>query len=169
MKKMICVLLFAGLLLGVGCAEKKKAAGVPEDFAFSLTWGVYGGSSYDSKTGRLVKTTDATNPEEYETELALSEEDLQTVYGLVSALPLAEYPDEYDPHPGRSSSPPETVILYVRMNGREKAVACREIAWNEAGGDAKSRAFLSAVREIERLLTASPEWKALPEYERVYS
>ena len=46
----------------------KEEAGVSSvstnypNYSFSLTWNTYGISSYDSKTGTLIKTSDATNP-----------------------------------------------------------------------------------------------------------
>ena len=38
---------------------------LPTEFSFSLTWGTFGISSYDSATGKLVKTKDAPTPEAY--------------------------------------------------------------------------------------------------------
>ena len=67
-----------------GC--EKKSAGVPEDFEFSLTWGVYGISSYDSQTGRLVKTTDATHPEDYVTTHRLTQEERETLWQVIRDL-----------------------------------------------------------------------------------
>ena len=48
-------------------------------FSFNLTWGCYGVSSYDSETGILVKTNDATNPEEYVTTYYLTEEEKKQI------------------------------------------------------------------------------------------
>ena len=50
------------------------ALGSFESFSFSLVWNCYGVSSYDSETGRLIKTTDATNPEDYITHCELTED-----------------------------------------------------------------------------------------------
>ncbi len=63
MKKTFSILLVLMLLLpSAGCLGKPvKHFEVPADFSFSLTWGCYGISSYDSRTGKLVKTTDATH------------------------------------------------------------------------------------------------------------
>ena len=71
-----------------------------EEFSFSLTWGCYGVSSYDSKTGKLIKTTDATNPEDYVTDYQLTDEDKEYFYDLISLLDINSYPDEYDPDNG---------------------------------------------------------------------
>ena len=56
---------------------------IPEDFSFSLVWNCYGISSYDSQTGKLVKTTDATNPKDYITYYQLTDEDKEYIYNLL--------------------------------------------------------------------------------------
>ena len=49
------------------------------DFAFALTWNCYGISSYDSQTGKLVKTTDATNSDDYVTYYQLTDQDKEYI------------------------------------------------------------------------------------------
>ena len=143
-------------------------SGSDDNFSFSLTWNVYGVSSYDSETGRLVKTIDATEPEDYVTELTLSEERLGEIYEIVRALEIESYPDEYDPAEGMGSDPFYTIELSVRYNGVEKTVRCEEVAIGAEGADAKGRRFLEAVWSIRDILTATEEWQALPEYEVFY-
>ena len=64
MKKFALILALLMLISCLsGCEEKILPDERPEDFSFSLIWGAYGTSSYDSRTGKLVKTTDATHPE----------------------------------------------------------------------------------------------------------
>ena len=65
---------------------------VPDDFSFSLTWGCYGISHYDSKTEKLVKTTDATNPDDYVAYYKLTEQDTEYIYSLISDLNIDSYP-----------------------------------------------------------------------------
>ena len=112
-------------MLGLtGCKDQdhnNSTAGVPEDFSFALTWGVYGISSYDSVTGRLVKTTDATQPADYVTYYELTEEDREYIYNLIYALDVDSYPDTYDPGNGMSK-PSMTLILTVHMDGVEKTI-----------------------------------------------
>ena len=152
-------------------------APVPEDFAFSFTWGCYGISSYDSGTGRLVKTTDASHPEDYVTELILDEDQRQAVWLLLSDLALETYPAEYDPYNAPdalqrvASEPNRDLILRVRADGRETTVSCRGICLDGLGVkgyDERARAFLEACTHLERLLTGTPEWAALPDYEVFY-
>ena len=75
MKKIALIFTFIMLLPCLsGCGNKILPEERPEDFSFSLIWGVYGTSSYNSRTGKLVKTTDATHPEDYVTYMHLSDE-----------------------------------------------------------------------------------------------
>ena len=171
MKKLFCILCVLCLLAAVGCAgpEEKKPAEVPADFSFAITWNVYGVSSYDSATGRLVKTTDAAHPEDYATEYRLTQEERAEIYALLTDLSLERYPDEYDPDPGQGSSPSETLILTVRENGAEKTVVCRGVAIGGTGKDAMGKAFRAAIKKISGLLMETPAWESLPDYERFYS
>lgn len=77
----VLALIMAVLLWGCaeGPREESENETMPEDFAFSIVWNTYGISSYDSATGRLVKTTDATNPDDYVTTLELSGEDMEEI------------------------------------------------------------------------------------------
>ena len=83
MKKLIALVLALVCVLTVaGCNTQEPASNpviVPEDFAFALTWNCYGVSSYDSQTGRLVKTTDATTPDDYVTYYQLTDQDKEYV------------------------------------------------------------------------------------------
>ncbi len=177
---MLCLLLSL-----MGCSPVKPAhsgesetmsklapqtrAAPSEGFSFALTWGCYGISSYDSLTGRLVKTTDATHPEDYITELRLSPEQLTKICSLLSHLELEAYPDEYDPQEGEMMSKPSmTLILTMRAGDTEKTVAAKNIAISYTAENEKGQAFLSACQEIIGILTATEEWKALPEYEVFY-
>ena len=143
----------------------------PADFQFSLTWNTYGISSYDSDTGELVKTTDATNPEEYMTELHLTGEQKQLIWRAVAMLDLDSYPDapeNYDPYPNVKSEPSQTVILTVTYNGESKTIQAKNIAF---GGETLTReaaVFLHVRDVIVSIIKETDEWKALPEYEFYY-
>ena len=166
MKKTMLLLGLIMLLVLAGCGKSTDAA-VPKDFSFALTWNCYGVSSYDSETGVLVKTTDATHPEDYVTECRLSEEDLREIYDLLSDLNAGSYPKEYDPGNGLSK-PSMTLILTVRENGKEKTIRAENIGMHFESKDKKGQKFLSACESIIMTLTETPEWKALPAYERLY-
>ena len=74
------------LLTCTSCRNDVFTKNMPKDFSFSIKWNVFGISSYDSSTGKLVKTTDATNPEDYITTYTMSEEELEHVYNLIYNL-----------------------------------------------------------------------------------
>lgn len=170
-KRLLTAGMLALALLLAACAAPKE---MPEDFQFSLVWNTYGISSYDSGTGVLIKTTDATHPENYETELHLSSDEMRAAWEIIAALDLADYPAEYDPNPDMKSKPGVTLVLSVFQGGTEKTIRCEDIALchdaegNYTAKDKKGQAFLRACQQLIALITATPEWQALPEYEFLY-
>jgi len=139
MRKSLCVMCAAlGVALCLaGCGKKTEK--VPEGFSFALTWNAYGVSSYDSATGKLVKTTDATHPEDYVTEYHLTEQELAQIWQLICGLKPETYPVAYDPAPDWHSEPPETLILTVRRSEGEKTIAARNVAFAPGGIDEKGK------------------------------
>lgn len=141
-----------------------------ENFSFSLTWGCYGISSYDSVTGKLVKTTDATNPEDYITTYFLTDGQKRAIYDLIAELDVTDYPSKYDPHNGTLASDPSmTLILSVSTDTVQKTVSAKDIALTYEAKNGKGQKFLDACKAIKEILTQTDEWKALPEYEFFYS
>ena len=166
-----------GSSLAEGDGPVGGPSGVPADFAFHFTWGCYGVSSYDSQSGRLVKTSDSTHPEDYVTSLALDGDQSRRAWLLLSQLDWDSYPAEYDPYnPPDSDSrvasePNRDLVLWFRANGEEHSVSCRGICLEGVGlrgYDAKARSFLQACDRLTELLTETPEWQALPDYEFYY-
>ncbi len=145
------------------------ALGSLDSFSFSLTWGCYGISSYDSATGQLVKTTDATHPEDYKTTYQLTEAQKKEIYDLIDGLDVTKYPDAYDPH-GEDvhSSPSMTLILSVSTDQIQKTITAEEIAMTYHSDDPAGQEFLDVCKAIEDILTETKAWKALPEYEFYY-
>jgi hypothetical protein len=174
MKRWIAVFCLCAMILTVFCACAEKPSEKPAgDFSFTLVWGCYGISSYDSKTGKLVKTNHATHPEDYVTTFYFTEAELAEIEALLSALDLKNYPDEYDPHlteDGQTtlSSPSMDLILTVEMNGEVKTVACRDIALQYTSRVKKGNALLQTCKQMIDQLTATEEWRALPDYEFLY-
>lgn len=177
-KKHIIAILALALCTALGIAAASALSGAkapgqtgttgPDDFSFALTWNAYGVSSYDSATGVLVKTTDATHPEDYVTEYHLTEQELAQVRRLISDLKPETYPVTYNPNPNVFQEPPETLILTVRTAEGEKTIAARGVALAPEGMDAEGKRFADTCRSIEHLLTATDAWQALPEYEVFY-
>ena len=171
MKKLIAfVLALVFVLFMVGCGMQESTSNpsvVPEDFEVALTWNCYGVSSYDSKTGKLVKTTDTTNPDDYVTYYQLTDQDKEYIYNLIASLDVSSYPEEYDPQNGMSK-PSMTLILTVYCNGIQKNIKAENIALSFTAEDEKGQAFLSVCEAICNRLTSTQEWKMLPDYEKFY-
>lgn len=170
MKKLLFILLVCVLLLDclVGCAEKPLPKEMPEDFSFALTWGVYGISSYDSRTGKLVKTKDATNPADYVTYLKLSDEALEFIYEDLHRLDVDSYPDEYDSDPRMGSDPSADLILTVRTGDHVKTITAKDVSLSYQSWLPKGKKFLDTCLGISDFLMSTEEWKALPDYEFYY-
>ena len=140
-----------------------------DDFSFSLTWGCYGISSYDSATGKLVKTTDATHPEDYVTTYWLTDAQKKEIYDMIRQLNVTEYPDFYNPHgEGVGSDPSMTLILSVRTDTVHKTVTAKDIALLDQSNNPAGQKFLDICKAIEDILMSTDEWKALPDYEFYY-
>ena len=152
-----------------------EAFELPDDFAFSIVWGCYGISSYDSNTGKLVKTKDATDVSKYTSTVQLTEDQMTEVYRILfSDIDIFEYPDSYDPFNAPdaeikvASEPNQTIIISVTANGRTKTVTCNGVAFGSTGYCEEARAFMNAENKIVELITSLPEWEAFPEYEFLY-
>ncbi|MBQ7700418.1 MAG: hypothetical protein IJT49_08770 [Clostridia bacterium] len=146
---------------------------MPADFSFSLVWNTYGISSYDSKTGTLIKTSDATDVSKYTTAYKMNDRELSAVYNLL--IQLKDYPDNYDPYNDPASEiqtcsePNRTVIIKFTSDGIEKTITCKDICYGVTGGyDDAANKFLQIEKQIEDMLTNTKQWQTLPEYEVFY-
>ena len=138
------------------------------DFSFSLTWGTFGISSYDSTTGRLIKAKDAPNVQEYTTTYFLTAQEKLTVYETLVHLEMTSYPDTYNPTEGIGSDPYESLVLSAKIDRISKTITANEVAFSDATS-AKGEKFIGACRTISDILTATEAWKALPEYPWLYA
>ena len=166
----IIIVLILSMLCSActGVSKQPEDEKVPSDFYFRLTWGCYGNSSYDSATGKLVKTKDATNPEDYVTSYFLTEEEKEEIYELIQKLDVDKYPECYNPHDNLMSSPTMTLILVVCEDGEEKMIAAKDIALSFDADNLKGQNFLDTCKGVRDILLETKEWKALPEYEFLY-
>ena len=146
-------------------------ADLGETYNFSIRWGVLGQSSYNSKTGVLIKTTAVIDrsPDDYKTTLILSEEQHEYVSKILQKLGYAEYPDEFDPYlteDGQTirSSPSDTIILTVGL----KTISCVDISLFGTPGTERGARFIDAVDKIIEMITSSDAWRSLPDYEVLY-
>lgn len=141
---------------------------VAMEFEFSLIWGINGVSSYDSKTGRLVKTDDVADKENYETTHLLTAQEKLSIFKIVEALEVYSYPDEYNPTEGKGSSPNQTLILSVsKGNYLPKTITASDVALSDATSE-KGQRFMDACQSIADILENTEEWKALPEFPYLY-
>ena len=84
-------------------------------------------------------------------------------------MDIETYPDEYNPHGnGLASKPSMTLILTLRDGDNVKTVRAENIALSYESDDPKGQKFLDTCKGIRDILTATEEWKALPEYEFFY-
>lgn len=158
---------FADMIPG-GSAEIPDIGSV-DSFSFSLSWDYNGISHYDSATGELVKTRDATNPDEYVTTYKLTKEQKQDVYNQIAYLDITSYPDQYDPHgDGLVSNPSMTLVLSVKTDKLEKTVRAANVPLTYESSDGDGQRFLITCKNIIDILTETEEWKALPDYEFFY-
>ena len=137
-------------------------------YSFSLTWGTYGYSSYDSVSKKLIKSKDATNPDDYTTKLELNMQQYSEIWRLISDLDIESYPDKYNPHGNGVSTPYMTLILSVKSDDIDKTVTVEETMLSYDANNKKGQKFLDVCKGIEEILTETNEWKSLPEYEFLY-
>ncbi|MBR4880542.1 MAG: hypothetical protein IKU19_01325, partial [Clostridia bacterium] len=139
-----------------------------EYFDFFIRWTTYGISSYDSRTGLLIKTDDATRPEEYITCCYLPEEQMMNIRNIIEELDIESYPDEYNPHQDLASNPYMTLELTVCTESCTKTVSVPETALSYETDDPKGQEFLNAFGAIVDIITHTDEWIKLPDYEFYY-
>ena len=139
----------------------------PTEFSFSLTWGTFGISSYDSETGNLVKTKNAPNPAEYITTYHLTTEEKMQIREILIDLDILSYPDVYNPTEGNGSSPSQMLILNVRSETVNHTITAVDVAYSE-GTSPRGQKFMDACKRIGDILMATDEWKALPDYPYLY-
>ncbi len=138
-------------------------------YDFSLVWGVYGISSYESSDGKLVKTKDATHPEDFVTTHLLTGEERKAVWTALMNMNYASLPKEYDPFDGLRSEPNQTIELVLTVEGETYEIYCRHIALGDASdAPASGKDFVRGVDAIVKVLRETEEWKALPDYEFLY-
>jgi len=184
MKRVLCII--AMMIAAVVCLSACKispmynkdssgkaetSAAVTEEGEFFIRFNTFGESSYDSETGVLIKTTAVVNRDksEYETVLVLDKETKSTINGLIASLPLTDYPNKYDPFltdDGSSLVSSPSVTLVLSAGG--KTVTCTGVTIGKHSENPKGQHFLDVFYQIVDLITATDEWKALPDYEVYY-
>ena len=95
MKKLITLVLLLLTLTSCNLFKRSLPKEMPEDFSFQVMWNNYGISTYDSKTGILIKHKYASNVDNYTTTYFLTDNELKEIYNLIYELNIESYPDEF--------------------------------------------------------------------------
>lgn len=142
----------------------------PEGFEFSLVFDTYGQSSYDSRTGKLVKQKSAADADSLTTVWNMTEEERDAAYTYISLLNLPDYPEQYNPSPDQMSCPSQTVVLTVSSppDYGTRVISCIDISFNPTPVDDKGNRFVRVTDALRKMIYACDAWKALPDYEIYY-
>ena len=145
---------------------------MPEDFSFFLRFGTFGCSSYDSKTGRLVKTSTVIErePEDYIATYVMSEEQLKELYEKIRESDILNIEREFNDNDFVMADPYCTVSLTVSYGEISKIVSADGIAGLSLSYalTEEAKIYNSTVSYIVDRLLETDEWKALPDYEFKY-
>lgn len=147
--------------------DSSHPLGLP-NFEFTLSWGTYGYSSYDSASGKLVKTTDASHPEDYVTTHQLSDEERRLCWQYLMNSNYRAFPLIYDPDPNMECEPPSEFALTVTNEGETKKVSCSDTARDKKTCEPGANDFFNSLQKIAELLMNTEEFQALPDYEHFY-
>ena len=164
MKKLTTLVLLLLTLTSCNLFKRSLPKEMPEDFSFQVMWNTYGISSYDSKTGTLIKDKYATNVAEYTTSYFLTEDELKEIYNLIYELNIECYPDEFPYGTFVDADPSSTLSLTVFTKDYSKTVKADSVGAYEAF-TIKGTKYLEVITRIRTILTETEAWKALPDYE----
>ena len=140
-----------------------------EDFYFVLTWGVQKDSSYDSRTGTLIKAKYVIErqPEEYITTYQYP--NINEIYEMAKSINVYSYADDYYPYEGSSIRTTPSVDYVFEIN--DKIITsedCPILSEIPDGVTKRGKQYLTFIFTIKNTLVNSDEWKALPDPEVLY-
>ena len=162
-----------GLLLS-SCSSSNNSA-VPsfsvlqEDFYFVLTWGVLKDSSYDSRTGTLIKTKYVVErqPEEYIATYQYP--NIKDIYERAKLINVYSYADDYYPYEGCLMRSSPSVDYVFEINN--KTITSEDCPMSFEIPDEvteRGKRYLTLIFAIVNTLINSEEWKAMPDPETLY-
>ena len=140
-----------------------------EDFYFVLTWGVGLDSSYDSRTGTLIKTKYVIErqPEEY---IAIYQyPNINEIYEMAKSINVYSYADHYYPYEGSLIMTSPSVNYVFEIN--DKTITSNGCPITSEIPDSvtkKGKRYLTLIFAIKNTLVNSDEWKAMPDFEILY-
>ena len=141
-----------------------------EDFYFVLSWGVRLDSSYDSRTGTLIKTkyVRERQPEEYIATYQYP--NTNEIYEMAKSINIYSYADDYYPYEGSLIMTSPSVDYVFETN--DKTITSNDCPiLNEIPDSVtkKGKQYLTLIFTIINTLVNSEEWKAMPDYEILYA
>ena len=142
-----------------------------DDFEFSIVWGL-SKSSYDSKTGELVKTRDVIEhkPEDYITNYILSNDEKEMIFNKAIETNVYSYEENYNPYLKDNNPPlirPSSGLTYEDSYTKIKVhVYFSPKMYTPT--NKKGRMLVEYFETIIDILINTEEWKSLPNYEVLY-
>ena len=140
-----------------------------EDFYFVLTWGVQKDSSYDSRSGTLIKTkyVRERQPEEYIATYQYP--NINEIYEMAKSINVYSYADDYYPYEGSSIATNPSVDYVFEINNKTiTSEDCPMMSTIPDSVTKRGKQYLTLLFTIMNTLTNSEEWKAMPDPEILY-
>ncbi|WP_176371406.1 hypothetical protein [Litchfieldia alkalitelluris] len=145
-------------LLIVGCSSLvSNDVGMPEDFNFSLSYGVDGKRKIDTFDGTIVK--DLVSAGRIEADISFTEEEMEEIYTKMMDIDIMgdlDIPEEQN-----CGSIPGTIsVWYIEMNGESQSIGYGSVCKNSSD-DLKNLSDLEDY--IHEMLFHKEEYQELPE------
>ena len=173
MKSKLFLLVGAFSLLFSSCNSSNNDVSsfsvTQEDFYFVLTWGVQKDSSYDSRTGTLIKTkyVRERQPEEYIATYQYP--NINEIYEMAKSINVYSYADDYYPYEGSSMATNPSVDYVFEINNKTiTSEDCPMMSTIPDSVTKRGKQYLTLLFTIMNTLTNSEEWKAMPDSEILY-
>lgn len=104
MKRILCLFIAIITIFCItGCSQTASLQEIPEDFSFSVE---FAHSSYNSKTGKLIKSLHTTDVDKYTTTYLMSENELKKIYKLIQELNIEKYDSKLNTSDFETAIPP---------------------------------------------------------------
>ena len=139
------------------------------DLYFVLTWGVQKDSSYDSRSGTLIKTkyVRERQPEEYITTYQYP--NINEIYEMAKSINVYSYADDYYPYEGYLAKTTPSVDYVFEINNKTiTSEDCPMMSTIPDSVTKRGKQYLTLLLTIMNTLTNSEEWKAMPDPEILY-
>ena len=172
MKK--CILFLLPLLASCSLSSNNQTEKLykNDDFEFSIVWDL-SRSSYDSKTGELVKSRDYREhkPEDFITNYNLLTDERKAIFNKAIEIDVCSYDEKYNPYLEDDNTSwlvePSAGLIYEDSYTRiEIPFYTNNKCYNPT--NEKGKALVEYFQLIIDILINTDEWKSLPDYEVFY-